>query len=457
MSKYLLLLNNFILILISNSYSQETEILSSYKSHINLLMKDGGKWISPNKNYDSTSENSALWFLYEYSSGLAATSLKLKVSEYIPKQAIWKTTQECEYNWDYKKQKPIWQSIGINGDKEIGITEKISQNEWVINTEIYLTDGSNKKIRTVQNFEKDEFGITSYVLMNGKWKKRNTVKWNKMNWPPGNISFMSTRDGNFEIYSMDLEGENIKNLSCNKATDFAFCHLQNNDLLFYSNRTGNNEIFIATADGKKTINLSNHASSDRVPYASPDGKNIMFVSDRDHQEGEVYMMNIDGSNVKRITHNNEFEDAPQWSPDGKKLIYTRQVKNANDTGNKAPLNGEIYIMNVDGSDEKQLTFRAGWDGGAAFSPNGNQIAFYGKTENGHYDIFLMDADGKNLFNLTLDEMEDYSPAWSPDSKWIAFTRGNAKNYDVWIMEIETKIKHRLTKHPKRDESPIWQN
>jgi len=69
----------------------------------------------------------------------------------------------------------------------------------------------------------------------------------------------------------------------------------------------------------------------------------------------------------------------------------------------------------------------------------------------------MDADGKNLFNLTLDEMEDYSPAWSPDSKWIAFTRGNAKNYDVWIMEIETKIKHRLTKHPKRDESPIWQN
>ncbi|HNA15293.1 MAG TPA: DPP IV N-terminal domain-containing protein, partial [Ferruginibacter sp.] len=84
-----------------------------------------------------------------------------------------------------------------------------------------------------------------------------------------------------------------------------------------------------------------------------------------------------------------------------------------------------------------------------------QIAFYGKSENGKYDIFIMDIDGNNLVNISRDDTEDYSPSWSPDGKWIACTRGSSKNYDVWLIHLETGIKTRLTTQPKRDESPFW--
>lgn len=77
--------------------------------------------------------------------------------------------------------------------------------------------------------------------------------------PSGTLSFLTTRDGNFEIYSMTTNGKNITNLTNNKALDFWSSWSPNGKfILFYSNRDGNNEIYRMDADGKNPINLSNH-------------------------------------------------------------------------------------------------------------------------------------------------------------------------------------------------------
>ena len=67
---------------------------------------------------------------------------------------------------------------------------------------------------------------------------------------------MSTRDGNWEIYSADAKGDSLKNLSCNKSTDYAFSYTPDRRLVFYSNREGNDEIYIMDADGKKQNNIT---------------------------------------------------------------------------------------------------------------------------------------------------------------------------------------------------------
>ncbi len=272
--------------------------------------------------------------------------------------------------------------------------------------------------------------------------------------PRGNLTFMSTRDGNFEIYSMDVKGENLKNLSSNKATDYAFSYSPDGKLAFYTNRDGNDEIYIMGVDGKKQSNITNHPSADRIPDISPDGKNVLFLSERDHKSGEIYRIDTTGSSLVRLTYNEYFEDSPVWSRDGKKIIFTRDISDPNDTN--AVSNGEIFIMDADGKNEKRLTNRPGYDGGAEFSPDGTKIAFYGKTAEGTYEIFIMDPDGNTIINLTNDLHADYSPAWSPDGKWIAYTSGISKNYDIWLICVETKIKTRLTTDPGRDESPVWQ-
>ncbi len=270
----------------------------------------------------------------------------------------------------------------------------------------------------------------------------------------GVISFLSTRDGNFEVYTMSANGTDIKNLSNNKALDYwTSWSPDGKKLVFYSDRDGNKEIYIMNEDGTNQINISNSPANENVPQWSPDGKKILFTSDKDHRLMEIYTMNINGSNVTRLTMDENYNESPSWSPDMKSILFTKQLKDPSDTSHAA--NGEIFIMNADGSNEKRLTNKKGFDSGAFFSPDGKRIAFYGESDEGNWDIFIMDSDGSNLINLTNDSIEDYSPTWSPNGKWIAYTAGNSEQYDVWIINIATKKKMRLTKEPKRNQNPVW--
>lgn len=274
--------------------------------------------------------------------------------------------------------------------------------------------------------------------------------------PSGILSFLTTRDGNFEIYSMTADGKNARNLTNHKALDFwSSWSPDGKYILFYSNRDGNNEIYRMDADGQNQINISNHLANDYLPCWSPNGKQIVFTSDRDNKNREIYTMNIDGSNIVRVTSNDLFEEVPTWSIDGNKILFTRQLVELVDT--LKATNGEIFIMDKNGSNERQLTFKKGFDSGAKFSPDGKRIAFYGPTENKNYEIFIMNADGSGIYNLTNDVLEDYSPDWSPDGKWIAYTSGNSKQYDVWVINLLTKKKIKLTNEPKRNETPVWKH
>lgn len=190
-----------------------------------------------------------------------------------------------------------------------------------------------------------------------------------------------------------------------------------------------------------------------MPEWSPDGKKIIFTSDRDHKSREIYTMNKDGSGVVRVTENEFFEEVPTWSIDGRKILFTRQIKEQDDTTHAA--NGEIFIMDANGKNEKRLTFKKGYDSGAKFSPDGKRIAFYGPTEDKNFELFIMNSDGSNVINLTNDVLEDYSPSWSPDGKWIAYTSGTSEQYDVWVINVETRVKIRLTNVQKRNETPVW--
>lgn len=268
------------------------------------------------------------------------------------------------------------------------------------------------------------------------------------------LSFLTTRDGNFEVYGMTADGRNVKNLTNNKALDFwSSWSPDGKYILFYTNRDKNNEIYRMDSDGSNQVNLSNHPANDYLPTWSPDGKKIIFTSDRDHKEREIYVMDADGSNVKRLTFNDNYEESPSWSPDSKKIIFTKLIQEKSDTSIVS--NGEIFTMDNDGRNEKRITQKKGYDSGAKFSPDGKRIAFYGKSAEGNWEIFMMDKDGRNMINLTKDTMEDYSPQWSPDGKWIAYTSGIPAQYDVWLIHVNSEKKIRLTSTPKRNESPVW--
>jgi len=114
-------------------------------------------------------------------------------------------------------------------------------------------------------------------------------------------------------------------------------------IVFVSNRDGNEEIYTMNTDGTKLRRLTDNPASDRFPSWSPDGKKIVFISYRDGN-ANLYLMNQDGSNIERLTNTSAKKSSPSWAPDGKTIYFD---SNADGGSN-------IYCININNKQIKGL-------------------------------------------------------------------------------------------------------
>ena len=230
---------------------------------------------------------------------------------------------------------------------------------------------------------------------------------------PSFIAFASNRDGNYEIYVMNEDGTDQKNLTCSPGNDrdpaWSF---DGEKIAFTSDRDGNYEIYIMDADGSNQKRLTFSPGSDRYPAWSPDGDHIVFTTDRDTND-EIYVINVKKKTLERLTRNLSFDARPTWSPNGEKIVYDSSGLYQN----RYPY--DIYTMDTDGSNKTNLTNYIDRNSDPAWSFDGKKIAFVKRLE-GSYNIFVMDVDGKNQVNVTNNPSGNWDPAWSPDTKKIVF-------------------------------------
>ena len=240
-------------------------------------------------------------------------------------------------------------------------------------------------------------------------------------------------------------------------------------IAFISKRDGgNSEIYVMDADGGNQRRLTNNPTSDYAPSWSPDGKWIAFVSHRDgHVDAngwitsEVYVMDADGGNPRNLTDHPERDSAPSWSPDGKRIAF----ESDRDAGREDPHNYEIYVMDADGNNPQNLTNSPEEDRYPSWSPDGKRIVF-SAVRDGHFknnlnitdEIYVMDADGGNQQRLTENRNNDWNPSWSPDGKRIAFQsdrKGDFVKFDIYVMDADGGNQQKLTNHRAWDGSPSW--
>lgn len=196
-------------------------------------------------------------------------------------------------------------------------------------------------------------------------------------------------------------------------------------IVFMSERDGDDEIYRVNVDGSNLQQLTNNTVGDVQPSFSPDGTRIIFASDRDGNY-EIYTMNTDGSNVQRITNSADDDRGPRFSPDGTKILFHRGSSGNND----------IYVMNMDGSGMKALTAASGNNAYPRFSPDGSQIVFHSNRD-GNYEIYRMNADGSNPQRLTNDSLDDAHAFFSPDGSKIVFNKYYADDTtSVFVMNAD---------------------
>ena len=217
----------------------------------------------------------------------------------------------------------------------------------------------------------------------------------------------TTGSGNHDVYVANIQGSTIDNMQPVNLTNITagFTSWDNGwayspdskQIAFTSDRDGNWEIYTMDTSGGNIKRLTENPAQDGWPWWTADGKHILFTSDRDGS-WQIYIMNPDGSNVQELTHiAGRTNLYPAVSPDGKKVVFSSQVTATNE--------GDIYIMNIDGSDLTRLTNTAALNNIPSFCPDSEHIVFESDRA-GNTDIYMMNSDGSDVKQLTTDPGED---------------------------------------------------
>lgn len=246
-----------------------------------------------------------------------------------------------------------------------------------------------------------------------------------------------------------------------------------NHIVFSSTRSGDYEIYTLDLRDNQLRQLTDVAGRDAHPSFSPDGTRIAFQSPRGGSDTHLFIMATDGGEVRQVTRREGFSGMPVWSPDGARLAYQWRSTDAgakwqimivrladgfvseitpgsaNDQVVNWSPDGETLLFHSDRSghnqiytwkDEKitRLTRSPFPDQSATWSPSGERIAFV-STRHAIKGVYLMDADGSGQQRVGGLALDHGLPFFSPDGRRLLVTPTGLRGVEIWSLHIETGL------------------
>lgn len=212
---------------------------------------------------------------------------------------------------------------------------------------------------------------------------------------------------------------------------------------------GNHDIYLSTSDGSEITNITlTFGSWDNGWSWSPDGQWITFSSDRAGGNWDLYKMTPDGQTVVPLTNDPVSNDGwPSWTADGESIVFARGEGNSS----------AIYIMDSDGGNQRPLYDDPNmFDTYPFVSPDGTKVVFSSQNQpDFEGDIYVMNIDGSGIERLTSTAALNYAPSWSPDGTKIVFVSDRTGNDDIWVMDADGSNEVRITTDPGEDTTPAW--
>jgi TolB protein len=268
------------------------------------------------------------------------------------------------------------------------------------------------------------------------------------------LIFQSTRDGYGcdQIYMMKIDGTDVHRLSTGTGrTTCGYFYPGGKEILFASTHKAGEacpprpsyergyvwpiydgyDIYRANADGSNLRPLTTTSGYDAEATIAPDGL-IAFTSVRDG-DMEIYTMHADGSGVRRLTHSPGPDGGPFFSWDGQRIAYRgRPLSPGPELTDYLsllkehlwrPTKLELYVMDRDGSHQRQITTIGAASFAPSWHPDGRRLIFasnFKDPKQRNFDLFLINLDGTGLEQITYNDAFDGFPMFSPDGSRLVF-------------------------------------
>ena len=288
------------------------------------------------------------------------------------------------------------------------------------------------------------------------------------------LIFQFTREGGAcdQQYVMNVDGSDLQRVSTGAGkTTCGYFYDDDRRILFSSTHAADSacpprpdpsrvyvweldpfDIYTARPDGSDLQRLTNWNVYTAEGTVSPDGQSIVFTSTKDG-DLEIYSMNVDGSNVRRLTNSPGYDGGPFYSPDGTRIVY--RAYHPTDSAELAtyrdllgrnmvrPNRMEVWVMNADGTGQRQVTQLGGANFAPYFTPDGGRIIFSSNHQNPrsrNFDLYLVNLDGSGLEQVTTNPEFDGFPMFSPDGTKLvwASNRHADKPTDTNLFLAESK-------------------
>lgn len=236
-------------------------------------------------------------------------------------------------------------------------------------------------------------------------------------YPDPEDSTIVDRDTDIHVVNADGTGEIVLTLR-DGFDGYPTWSPKGDRIAFVSDRGewGDSDLWVMSPDGSNANRIAENVLMEARPAWSPDGSWIAFYGTLAGGPGGIYRITPEGAGFQTLVAPVWHLARPEWSPDSEKILYST---NANLLAPAPEVDTDIWVVNRDGTNPRQLTNHPASDINPSWSPDGSRIVFQSNRD-GQYAIFVMNADGTGQTRLTDPTMEAVEPTWSPDGRRIVF-------------------------------------
>ncbi|MCA9903732.1 MAG: protein kinase [Anaerolineae bacterium] len=256
--------------------------------------------------------------------------------------------------------------------------------------------------------------------------------------PDARIIYFAERDGNYDLYRMDLRTREDIRLTSHPSVDmYPQVSPDGRQIVFVSDRDGDYELYLMDTDGNNLRQLTNNFVTDRIPSWSPDGRWIIFSSDtRGDGTHDLYQIRPDGTELTLVYSDGLRNSHPRWSHDDRYIIFTGGRPNEGETW-------EIMRLDRRTGETIRLTDNNVRDWSPVFAPMGDTIIYLTFGE-GDAALMTMNVDGGDRQLFYDGSGYEWGAVYSPDMRYLLFTTDATGDDELFLLDVDSGSVQQIT-------------